>query len=160
MNPDQKKTVSGSADFRIVEVRRLEDLPPWTDASRLGLFLHESLKPYTDPVPDIGRGLRDAFAVRGGKQGFILLAETDAGLAGALVMHATGMKGYVPENLLLYVAVDPAWRGRGIGSRLILHAVSLCEGDIKLHVEHDNPARGLYERLGFTSKHAEMRLER
>ena len=31
------------------------------------------------------------------------------------------------------------------------------EGDTKLHVEYDNPAKRLYERLGFENKYAEMR---
>ena len=34
-----------------------------------------------------------------------------------------------------------------------------CGGGIALHVEYDNPARRLYERLGFTSKYAEMRYD-
>ncbi|MEA1899074.1 MAG: GNAT family N-acetyltransferase, partial [Bacteroidota bacterium] len=32
-------------------------------------------------------------------------------------------------------------------------------GNIKLHVEYDNPAKRLYERIGFTTKYAEMRYE-
>ena len=32
------------------------------------------------------------------------------------------------------------------------------ENDVALHVEPDNPAKKLYERLGFTNKYLEMRL--
>ncbi|MDK2978441.1 MAG: hypothetical protein PWP52_1155, partial [Bacteroidales bacterium] len=32
--------------------------------------------------------------------------------------------------------------------------------DVKLHVEYDNPAKRLYERLGMTTKYAEMRLKK
>jgi predicted GNAT family acetyltransferase len=40
----------------------------------------------------------------------------------------------------------------------VRRAQALSGGDIKLHVEYDNPrATTLYERLGFTSKYAEMR---
>jgi len=53
--------------------------------------------------------------------------------------------------------VDPKSRGCGIGRKLIRQALSRCAGDIKLHVEYDNPAIRLYERLGFSSKYAEMR---
>ena len=63
----------------------------------------------------------------------------------------------VPENLLLMVAVDPVTRGKGVGSQLIKRSFELAEGDVKLHVEYDNPAKRLYERLGMTNKYAEMR---
>lgn len=144
----------------IIEVRRPSDFPDWVTVDGLARFLHESMKPYEDPLPDTHRGVREAFAERGGRSGFVLIAETDRRLAGALVMHATGMKGYVPENLVLYVAVDRSIRGRGVGTNLIRHALSLCDGDVKLHVEPENPARALYERMGFTSRYAEMRFQR
>jgi ribosomal protein S18 acetylase RimI-like enzyme len=37
-------------------------------------------------------------------------------------------------------------------------AIELTEGDIALHVEKDNPARFLYEKVGFTNPYLEMRL--
>ena len=67
------------------------------------------------------------------------------------------MKGYVPENILLFVAVSPEERGKGMGRRIVEYALGKVEGGVKLHVEYDNPARRLYERIGFTSKYAEMR---
>jgi ribosomal protein S18 acetylase RimI-like enzyme len=39
-------------------------------------------------------------------------------------------------------------------------AIGMAEGDIALHVEPDNPAKILYEKLGFTSKYLEMRLKK
>lgn len=132
-------------------------LPNWTDRDALVAFLHEHLKPYEDTVPDVRRGLDDALGNHPAPGGFVVLGRLDGRLAGALVMLRTGMKGYIPENLLLFVAVDGALRGRGIGAAMVRAAVSSCEGDIKLHVEHDNPAKRLYERLGFGSKYVEMR---
>jgi ribosomal protein S18 acetylase RimI-like enzyme len=70
------------------------------------------------------------------------------------------MKGYVPENFLLMVAVDPSTRGKGIGAQIINRSFELADGDVKLHVEYDNPAKRLYERLGMTSKYAEMRYQK
>ncbi|MCW8831309.1 MAG: GNAT family N-acetyltransferase, partial [Gammaproteobacteria bacterium] len=40
---------------------------------------------------------------------------------------------------------------------VVERALEEAEGDVKLHVEYDNPAKHLYERLGFTTKYAEMR---
>lgn len=72
-------------------------------------------------------------------------------------MNETGMEGFIPENILVYIAVDANIRGKGIGKQLINEAISRVNGDVKLHVEYDNPAKNLYERLGFTNKYAEMR---
>jgi [ribosomal protein S18]-alanine N-acetyltransferase len=72
-------------------------------------------------------------------------------------MSRTGMSRYIPENILVYIAVHCEFRNRGIGGEMILRALDLAEGDIKLHVEYDNPAKRAYERIGFTTKYAEMR---
>ena len=58
------------------------------------------------------------------------------------------------------VAVDPSTRGMGVGAKIIKHSFNAADGDIKLHVEYDNPAKKLYERLGMTSKYAEMRFHK
>ncbi len=137
-----------------------EDCPDWTTWDDLTVFLHDSLKPYEDTVADIRRGIDNAFREFDGRAGFVLIAETDRRPVGALVMLRTGMKGYIPENLLLFVAVAPSMRGHAIGRKLIQKAIELTDGNIKLHVEYDNPAKRLYERLGFESKYAEMRYTR
>lgn len=134
-----------------------EQLPEWLNREQLVLFLHESLKPYEDSVEDIQRALDYVFNRDSGKGGFVLIGETDKKPLGSLVMLRTGMKGYIPENVLLFVAVAPEARGRGVGSVIIRRGFELAEGDVKLHVEYDNPAKRLYERLGMTSKYAEMR---
>jgi ribosomal protein S18 acetylase RimI-like enzyme len=50
------------------------------------------------------------------------------------------------------IALLPDFRGRGIG-RMLMEEI-LAEGrstgkSVSIHVEHDNPARRLYDRLGF-----------
>jgi len=138
-------------------IKKDEDFPAYLDRQKLAGFLHKSLKPFEDPVSDIDSGIDYALSSEPGRGGFVLIAESAGHLAGALVMLRTGMKGYVPENLLLFVAVAPSMRGKGIGAMLVRKGVQISDGDIKLHVEHANPAKRLYYRLGFTSKYAEMR---
>jgi len=132
-------------------------LPAYLDRQKLARFLHKSLKPFEDPLADIRSGIDYALSSGPGEGGFILVAESAGRLAGGLVMLRTGMKGYVPENLLLFVAVSRSLRRKGIGVRLVRKAVQVSDGDVKLHVEHANPAKRLYYRLGFTNKYAEMR---
>jgi DNA-binding MarR family transcriptional regulator/ribosomal protein S18 acetylase RimI-like enzyme len=143
------------ANFHLVY--SLDGFPARIDLARLGRFLHESLKPYEDTLEDIERGIRDALTAPGREGGFLLIAESNEKILGALVMQRTGMKGYVPENILLFVAVSPELRGNGLGRLMVERAIQCTQGDIKLHVEYDNPARRLYEKIGFKSKYAEMR---
>ena len=145
-------------DYIYVSSRK--ELEDYTSREDLTGFLYESLKPYEDSKSQIADGLDYAFSDAEGKGGFVLLALDDDDPVGALVMLNTGMKGYVPPNILLYIAVSPDSRGRGIGGNLIKMAFEKAEGDIKLHVEYDNPAKRLYERMGFESKYAEMRFSR
>lgn len=56
------------------------------------------------------------------------------------------------EIRIVDVAILPAWRGRGLGERLLRGV--FAEGDaagkpVSIHVEQYNRARRLYERLGF-----------
>jgi ribosomal protein S18 acetylase RimI-like enzyme len=53
---------------------------------------------------------------------------------------------------IMDVALLPEFRGRGIGSRLLrelLDAGRASRRSVSIHVERGNPARRLYDRLGF-----------
>ena len=144
-------------DFKFVKVESYDYLPSWTDQDKIVGFFHETMKPFEDRIEDIERALDYAFSPEKGKGGFLMLADIDEKLAGALLMLKTGMRGYIPENILLFVTVLPEMRGKGIGRRLCEYSIAEAEGDVKLHVEYDNPAKRLYERIGMTTKYAEMR---
>lgn len=59
----------------------------------------------------------------------------------------------LPADLrIVDVTLLPAFRGRGVGSRLLgeLLAEAAATGRVAIiHVERENPARRLYDRLGF-----------
>jgi len=67
------------------------------------------------------------------------------------------MVNYIPDRILVYVAVNAKYRGKGFGKQIIEESFKHCDGNVKLHVEYENPAKRLYERIGFTDKYAEMR---
>ncbi len=120
-------------------------------------FLFNHLDQFGDPKEDISRCLDYAFSNDKSEGGFALAAFYEGKLAGTLIMNKTGMSGYIPEYILVYIAVDASYRGKGFGRQIVEESFKHADGNVKLHVEYDNPAKRLYERIGFTSKYAEMR---
>ncbi len=143
--------------IRISKHTCLRNHPPGLGKSELTDFLHEHLDKYRDSPSAIAKAIDYAYSDESGKGGFILLAHNDERLVGAVVVNRTGMDEYIPAYILVYIAVDKGCRGQGIGSALIEKVFELCDDDLALHVEYDNPAKRLYERMGFKSKYAEMR---
>lgn len=125
-------------------------------------FLFESLEQYGDPKLDIQKCLDYAFGKNNKPGGNLIIAENTETqkIAGAVISNKTGMEKYIPENILVYIATDKKLRGQGVGKKLMETAISEAEGDIALHCEPENPAKFLYEKLGFTSKYLEMRLKK
>jgi ribosomal protein S18 acetylase RimI-like enzyme len=154
------RRADGADDLALSKLGSYGDLPDWLSREALGRFLHDSLKPYDDPYPVVLDGIDYALGDDPCRDGFVVIAHESGRLLGAVVILDTRMHGYVPENLLLFIAVEPDSRGRGIGRALIERVFDECNGQVKLHVEHDNPARRLYERCGFESKYLEMRWTR
>jgi [ribosomal protein S18]-alanine N-acetyltransferase len=157
---DDVTTIATAPEIAIQAIRSEADFPAGVSREAFVAFLADHLEPYGDPPHHIDASIAYALSDADGRGGFLLAAMDGDELAGAMVVNDTGMGGFIPRNHLVYVAVDASKRGRGIGSKLMDALQSECEGDIALHVEYDNPARRLYERLGFTSKYAEMRLQR
>lgn len=143
----------------LLRVDHEADLPDWAPREKLALFFHETMEPYNDTLEDVQKALDYLFSDAKGEGGYLVLAQLDGELVGALAMLNTGMKGYVPGWILLFVTVDPSMRGKGLGGKIMDFALAEADGPVKLHVEYDNPAKRLYERKGFTSKYAEMRYE-
>ncbi len=139
------------------EINKEKDFDEKLTKEKFINFLHRHLDKFGDSKEAIGKSIDYAFSNENGCGGFLLAAYTDDELIGALVMNNTGMSGYIPENVLVYVAVDSRLRGKGFGRQIVEKAISLADGDVKLHVEYENPAKRLYERIGFTTKYAEMR---
>ena len=87
-------------------------------------------------------------AYRGNYPGATLdVIEVDGEPAGRLYVH----RG--PSDIrIMDIALAPTFRGRGIGAELLRSLIAEAEKSgrkLSIHVETNNPARSLYERLGF-----------
>lgn len=137
---------------------KIRDLLP-SEHHLLNQFLYEAV--YAAPgEPRPPRSVVDAPEMRAYVEGFgragdvALCSERDGqvvGVAWARLMHGFGFVDKdVPE---LAVAVLPAWRGRGTGTRLLealaRRAAVAGHPALSLSVQRANPALRLYELLGF-----------
>ncbi len=136
------------------------DPPTLLQENELVDFLYEHLDKYGDPKHHIQAAIKYACSGHKGQGGFVVIGRVKDEIVGAVVVNRTGMSGYIPENILVYIAVDGRRRGMGIGRKLMTKALGLAKGGMALHVEAHNPAKRLYESLGFTNKYLEMRYQK
>ena len=123
-------------------------------------FLHTHLDEYGDSKSAILKCIGYAYRDSPGTGGFILVAHNSDEILGVVIINNTNMEEYIPEHILVYIAVHEKTRGQGVGKELMRRVIKHTKGDIALHVEPDNPARFLYQKVGFTSKYKEMRLKK
>jgi ribosomal protein S18 acetylase RimI-like enzyme len=137
----------------------LASLRPVTDADRAFLVeLYGSTRDEELAQVDWDPGVKRAFVeqqfsaqdahYRANYPGATLdVIEVDGSRAGRLYVH----RG--PSDIrIMDIALAPAFRGRGIGSELLgslMDEADASRRKLSIHVEMNNPARSLYDRLGF-----------
>jgi len=79
--------------------------------------------------------------------GEFLMIEDRGVPIGRLLLHRS-----TDEIRIIDISLMPEHRGRGVGTKLLRDVLSEGEATkrkVSIHVEHFNPAKRLYERLGF-----------
>lgn len=83
---------------------------------------------------------------------WLTIARVDAAPLGFALVRSV-----LDECELLLLAVDPAWRGRGIGRTLLEHSLATARRkgirSMNLEVRASNSALSLYEKAGFEYVH-------
>lgn len=143
-----------------IKVYNALNRPTETEKLELVDFLFEQLEQYGDAKKDIKAAMEYAMKETTSFGGFIVKSVEENHLEGVVVVNHTGMSGYIPENILVYIATRKESRGKGIGKKLMETVIATAKGDIALHVEANNPAKILYEKYGFKNPYLEMRLKR
>ena len=93
--------------------------------------------------------------------GFILITREGRQILGAIVVNRTGMEGFGPNSLLVFVANDGRHPDQEkVLTHLISKAIDHANGDIALHLEPDHPALAIYKKLGFRAQYLELRFQK
>ena len=106
-------------------------------------FLFENLQEFRDSKEAIEKAIDFALKNYTSFGGFVLVSSIEDQMTGVVIVNITGMKDYIPENILVYIATHKDFRGKGIGKELMKETIERTEGNIALHVEPENPARFL-----------------
>ncbi len=89
--------------------------------------------------------------------GFVLTFHEGKQITAAVVVNRTGMEGYNPNNLFVYVTFHRDYRNDETIIRNVLNkAISYTDGDIALHVEPNNPALKFYKKFGFKAQYLQL----
>lgn len=134
-----------------------ENHPSEENKNEIVDFLYTHLDQFGDPREDIAKAIDYSLKISNSFGGFVLQMKDNNKTIGAVVINKTGMDGYIPGNILVYIAIHNEYRGKGLGKELMEKSLAEASGDVALHVEPDNPAKKLYEKFGFTNKYLEMR---
>lgn len=138
--PDVSLRVAGDADRAFLAdlyaSTREEELAhvPW-DAATKRRFLHEQY------------GLQHDHYVKNYVGAEFLVVEQSGYSIGRIYLYRKGA-----EIRLMDIALIPTKRGQGIGGKLVRALLKLADADaaeVTLHVEPNNPATKLYDRLNF-----------
>jgi GNAT superfamily N-acetyltransferase len=146
-------------------IARLADVPPPPgpvasrqvragDGPALGLLAHAA---YRGSVDDNGEHeawhVADLTAALEGEYGRLMTPVSRAVPAGDALVAAAIFTWWDDLPLLAFCLTHPDHRGQGLATRLIAHAARELAADghdaMHLAVTETNPARTLYERLGF-----------
>jgi ribosomal protein S18 acetylase RimI-like enzyme len=84
----------------------------------------------------------------------MLVAEIEGAIVGELSLRPMAPRRALAHVAVLGISVDAGWRGRGVGSALMTHAIAWAERAGYLRIELNVYARNtaairLYERFGF-----------
>jgi GNAT superfamily N-acetyltransferase len=141
----------------IKKIEKTEEFPKLVLKEHFIDFLYKHLGKYRDTKQDITKAINYAFSDDNGKGGFLIITMQEGKIIGGAVVNNTGMSGYIPKYILVFIASHKEYRMQGVGKKILQRVLDECNYDIALHVEPDNPARKLYKKMGFNSKYIEMR---
>lgn len=93
--------------------------------------------------------------------GFILAIKKDHTFIASIVVNNTGMEGYKPSNIFVYVSIHDDYKNdEKVLKEIMCKALDMSNGDVALHIDPQNPIIKFYTKLGFTRRTLELRRDK
>lgn len=90
--------------------------------------------------------------------GFILAMKKDHAFIASIVVNNTGMQGYKPNNIFVYVTIHEDYKNdEKVLKEIMCKALDMSNGDVALHIDPKSPIIKFYQKLGFTQRTLELR---
>lgn len=130
------------------------------DMDRVVQFLNREMDSFSDSEGAILKAVQYAVKDRAGLGGYVFEMFDESETIGVAVVNRTGMEEYMPDNILVYLAIKSDRQKLGFGSQLLDYALDHCEGEVMIHISEQNPAFNFFKKVGFKSQYQEMYLDR
>ena len=130
------------------------------DMDRVVQFLNREIDSCADSEGAILKSVQYAIKDRAGLGGYVFEMFDETETIGVAVVNRTGMEEYMPDNILVYIAIKKNRQKKGYGRKLLSYALDHCEGEVMIHITGDNPSRKFFQKFGFKTQYQEMYLDR
>lgn len=107
-----------------IECFYYERVLPVAGLNSVADFLHIELEQYGDSREAIMKAINYAMDSPASKGGLVAVMSDKDEIIAAAVINRTGMEDYIPENILVYIAVRRENRGQGLGKLLLYMRIS------------------------------------
>ncbi|MCO5260521.1 MAG: GNAT family N-acetyltransferase [Crocinitomicaceae bacterium] len=135
--------------------------PTELEKHRMIKFLRENLSlSASKDEESIRKALEYALKERMSFGGFIIVQKLFNEIIGITVVNHTGMEGYMPENILVYIAVSDEYKKKGIGKLMIRQVLNYAKGEIVVLLRDNTHLVPIFENLGFKKTVEGMIIER
>ena len=107
----------------------------------------------------IPRALQYAAKERPGFGGLIVTAEEAKEIIAVVVLNKTGFEGYLPENLVVSIAVHQDHKDQGVYRKIVDYVVNYCCGDVGVQLKESNPLVHFFKSQGFKNNYIQLNLK-
>jgi len=147
-----------------LEIVTVIDTPSHLEKEEIAAFVFNNQKDLKESKESVFRCIEFAFGQFKHSGGFVVLArdtqKMNNPIVGCAVVNQTTMRGYISENILVYLTVHADYCDRGINKSILEQTLHFAKGSIDVLVHLNDENKELLSEYGFTHNYHLYRLKR